>query len=311
MIKTNCNLCGKNDFDAVRTSVDFDFHPEEAFTYVKCRNCGFVYLNPRPEGPEMVAYYPSDYYMVPRDSLYDFSRFDRVKYISEKQPAGKILDIGSNMGFFIKGMEQAGWDVYGCELSKFACDHAKGALGLKNIVCSDFQNAEYPGNFFDAITLWNVIEHLNDPIKALHKAYGLLKKGGIIYIDTQNYTSLLSKVFKGNWYQLDAPRHLFQFTPDTLNKALALPGFKSGGIKSCEPFITMVSFKVSLTRALGMSNKVSRGGKTGDDQSKKFIKKNFIWASARNISNFVLLGFSAVLILLGMGDTMLVWAKKE
>jgi len=69
----------------------------------------------------------------------------------------------------------------------------------------------YASDYFDAVTMFHVIEHLHDPISDLQQAYRLLKKGGLLVIVTPNAASLGHRVFAGDWVHLDPPRHLHIF----------------------------------------------------------------------------------------------------
>jgi len=74
-------------------------------------------------------------------------------------------------------------------------------------------------------------EHTYQPLETLEKCRGLLRDGGMIVISLPNFGCLEAKVFKSDWSILDAPRHLYQFTPQTLTAVLAKAGFRVTGIR--------------------------------------------------------------------------------
>ncbi|HKI54515.1 MAG TPA: class I SAM-dependent methyltransferase [Anaerolineales bacterium] len=101
-------------------------------------------------------------------------------------PDAKVLDIGCGGGLFLSLLQKQGAEVIGIELSDSRAQYAKSKHGLeidKHPIEHDFWQKEYK-NHFDAVTLWDVIEHVNYPFEALQSAVNVLKQGGILAIDT-------------------------------------------------------------------------------------------------------------------------------
>jgi predicted SAM-dependent methyltransferase len=84
-----------------------------------------------------------------------------------------------------------------------------------------------PSNYFDAVTLSHVIEHLHDPIRSLQEVYRILAPGGKLWIATPNLESALHRRFRRNWLALDPPRHLVLFTLRSLMSVCRRNGFES------------------------------------------------------------------------------------
>ena len=98
--------------------------------------------------------------------------------------------------------------------------------GLTNIKLGGYEKIEdFPDNYFDCIRLYHVIEHLPNPHHCLQLIYKKLKRGGEIVLGTPNAKSMVSKIFGIHWYNLDVPRHLFVFSPDTLSRLVDKAGF--------------------------------------------------------------------------------------
>jgi 2-polyprenyl-3-methyl-5-hydroxy-6-metoxy-1,4-benzoquinol methylase len=98
----------------------------------------------------------------------------------------KVLDIGCGGGLFLSLLKQAGAEVIGIELSDSRAQYAKTKHGLeinKHPIETDFWQKDYVSHF-DAITLWDVIEHVNYPFEVLRSATNVLKRGGLLLIDT-------------------------------------------------------------------------------------------------------------------------------
>jgi predicted SAM-dependent methyltransferase len=89
------------------------------------------------------------------------------------------------------------------------------------------------------------LEHVTDPIQIIQKAKKLLKKGGILIVRVPNINCLSFKIFKNYYYNLDLPRHLFMFSPKTLDNVLNLSGFEKNEIKLNKinsDFISILNF---------------------------------------------------------------------
>jgi 2-polyprenyl-3-methyl-5-hydroxy-6-metoxy-1,4-benzoquinol methylase len=100
--------------------------------------------------------------------------------------SANVLDIGCGGGLFLSLLKQKGSQVTGIELSDSRAQYAKTSHGLdidKHPIESDFWQQRYAGHF-DAVTLWDVIEHVNYPEQTLRSAVNVLKPGGFLLIDT-------------------------------------------------------------------------------------------------------------------------------
>lgn len=103
----------------------------------------------------------------------------------------KVLDIGCGGGLFLSLLKREGADVVGIELSDSRAQYAKTKHELKihkYPIESDFWQKGYASHF-DAVTLWDVIEHVNYPFQTLQCATSVLKAGGLLMIDTPSRDS--------------------------------------------------------------------------------------------------------------------------
>jgi len=229
MEEGNCPICGPG----IRAE-DFLQAPSGKFlfSYVRCSACGLVFLNPRPEAAEMQGFYDEDYYGGEdrkfRSGLETLRRLfarARARRAGRYFPSsGKVLDVGCGQGTFLQLMQGKGWKGYGTELSSGSASRALQA-GL-SVSVGEIRENQFPPDFFDLITFWQVLEHLRDPSAVLRRIRPLLKRGGIVAVSTPNVGSLQAKVFGEDWFHLDAPRHLFLFSPRTLGKFMAAHGFR-------------------------------------------------------------------------------------
>lgn len=235
METVTCDLCGADDTEIVFIERDRLHHIDGIFYLVRCRQCGLMYLNPRPTLEEMRRYYPRDYHAYKIDNrLSLIARLDYHYGISKRCRAviahtglkgGRILDIGCATGNFLDAMRRRGnWEPYGVEIDVEAANYGKEYLGL-NVFAGTLADAHYPNDFFDVVTLWNVFEHLHQPQATLVEINRITRNGGWLIISLPNPDCIEAKIFGRYWAGLDAPRHLYIYSRHTLRQALARVGF--------------------------------------------------------------------------------------
>ncbi len=139
------------------------------------------------------------------------------------RPGGRLLDVGCGSGLYLRAMRRLGWQVSGVELSAKAAAYAREALGL-DVREGSLEEAGFPDEHFDVVTLWHVLEHLPSPRRTLQEVVRVLKPDGILICEVPNIDSLQSRVMGHRWFHLDPPRHLYAFSPATLRAMLQAAG---------------------------------------------------------------------------------------
>jgi SAM-dependent methyltransferase len=217
-----CPLCGALQHKQLFKRPDYTHQAtDEQFSIVRCLNCTFVFVNPRPSLSEINTYYPKEFYDV---------GVTAERLLNEKQstlharlrlleglPPGRLLDIGCQKGEFLYIMKQRGWEVHGVEFSKTP----PNVFGLP-IHYGVPENAPFEAESFDLITLWAVLEHVHDPISLLQTVKRFLKRTGRAFILVPNFDSIPARFMR----QDDVPRHLLMFTKRTLRIASARAGLR-------------------------------------------------------------------------------------
>lgn len=239
--KVNCKLCGKN-----KTKLLFK---KEGYNFVKCQNCGLIYVNPRDSDETAAKRYQEPYFHIKdfqkKDPdiigyfdyiqdrpIYEEYFEEKIKQIEKIKPApGKILDIGCSLGYFLNRAKEHGFRTYGVEISKFAADYARKNFGHQ-IISGELKSDSFPKNYFDVITLFQTIEHFPDPLFGMKIIYSFLKKDGLIVITTPNASSLIAKLMGKKWFCYRPKEHLYNFTDETIKKLLEKSGFRNIIIKS-------------------------------------------------------------------------------
>lgn len=232
-----CNLCGTSAFQLLHSLPDWHFGLEDRlFDFVKCSHCGLVYQNPRLTVEEIGAYYPQDYecyrvvdsqkqpsWLMKRVIQFGFTK--RWNAILKYKSYGRLLDVGCATGNFLDHMKgNSQWSLQGIEISPEAAGLAR-SRGL-DVTVGSLDQIHFEKETFDAITLWDVLEHLHDPSKALAEIFTILKQDGILVFRVPNLDSWDYRLFKQYWSGFETPRHLYIFTQSTLKSLLEKSGFK-------------------------------------------------------------------------------------
>ena len=201
-----------------------------AFTKATNNGCGLITVLPRKSAQEITLHYPENYafyYQAIEDEKNWLKRLDRERgrerrckeVLKRSVVKGRILDIGCATGIFLSGMQRHGWDCYGVEPSEYAANYAKMRFGLK-VFHGYLEDMDYPDDYFDVVTLWDVLEHIPDPGRALDIIHRVLKPDGILICTLPNATGWERAWFREYWSGWDVPRHYNTFTPKTITTFL-------------------------------------------------------------------------------------------
>lgn len=241
MESINCAVCASSESRVLFSKKDKFGITNDDFRIVECENCGLIYINPRPTEKEIVKFYPETYSW--KETLKTSSGFTRVirglekKYRSQLLnyeadkvikrtglKTGKILDIGCGTGDRLNVYKSRGFEAYGVEVSSSA-RYAREYLNLE-VVEGDLFKAGYPDNFFDIITMHNVLEHVHRTREIIGEAKRVLKKGGYMVIQVPNSDSLQFAIFRDRWTAVDPPRDLYYFNSRLLKAVLEKDDFR-------------------------------------------------------------------------------------
>lgn len=150
-----------------------------------------------------------------------FLRERRLAVERHRRP-GTLLDVGCGTGEFLRTMAAAGWAVSGVEPSEAAA----GCAQELKVHRGGLEDAGFGPGAFGVITLWQVLEHLPDLNGELGRIRASLKDDGVLIVSVPNIRSLQAAAGGSVWFHLDLPRHLWQFSPETLARLLDQAGFR-------------------------------------------------------------------------------------
>jgi SAM-dependent methyltransferase len=236
-------MCGADEGALLVESRDLLFPGPERYHLLSCGRCGHIYQSPRPTPESIGAHYPADYHpylIAVEDEPSPLRRLDRAFGLRMRTSAvhkaaggrpGRLLDVGCATGVFLDGMRRLGWSVEGVEPSAHAADYARSRFGLR-VHVGLLEDAGLPDAAFDAITMWDVLEHVHEPRPVLAELARLLRPGGVLVLSLPNPDSLEARLLGADWLGWDLPRHLNLYRPAQLRASLARYGMPVERIRS-------------------------------------------------------------------------------
>jgi 2-polyprenyl-3-methyl-5-hydroxy-6-metoxy-1,4-benzoquinol methylase len=244
---------------------------------VKCSECTFVFCYKRPSAEELVQHY-NLYSRAKPISPITIKRYHALLDEMEKyKMTSNLIDVGCGDGFFLEEAQKRGWNVYGTEFTDAAIEvcEKKGIRMNKAPISTD----QFPPGYFDVITSFEVIEHINNPVEEITAFHKLLRKGGLVYITTPNFNSISRDILSHHWNIIGYPEHLSYYTRRTLRDLLANNGFNM--VKSTSTGISINRMKVNA--------KSGQGSDTNTDEILRTkAEKNFAFYSMKATVNWLL-----------------------
>ncbi len=266
-----CPLCGGTHLKGTMTCTDY-FATGEQFERFSCEDCGFMFTQGVPVESEIGRYYETPEYISHSDTrkgmmnnIYHYVRSymlghkARLVVREAHRRKGRLLDIGTGTGYFLAAMLQRGWKVEGIEKSPQARAFASEHFALDVHPESALDTFE-PGSF-DVITLWHVMEHLEHLDETWSRIRELLTDKGVVIVAVPNCSSYDARKYGSGWAAYDTPRHLWHFTPASIQRW----GAKHGFIMAARHPMPFDAFYVSMLseKNLGKSGSFLRGVYTG------------------------------------------------
>jgi ubiquinone/menaquinone biosynthesis C-methylase UbiE len=288
----------------------------EFYHVVTCTRCDLRYTRPLPDEDELAELYPETYYVSNRGNwlsadvlrrAFEQSVQWRHRQALLRRPPGRILDVGCGSGNFLAALRRKGWEVYATEFSDAAVAMARNR-GI-TVHHGSVEDARYSDDFFDAITMWHVLEHVPAPRETLDELRRILKPDGLLVIEVPDSASLTFRLCRRDWMGLDIPRHLQHFTPATLVRLLNDTGFTPVSRQTFHHWDFLFSFNSFLSR-LGVLDRLGV----------HYFSTDFKQAPLRAKAAFLLLGvcvgllcipYSVALALVtGSSETLTVISRK-
>jgi 2-polyprenyl-3-methyl-5-hydroxy-6-metoxy-1,4-benzoquinol methylase len=233
---SQCPVCSSTGIKNVLTVKDHSVSGQ-SFTVAECSNCTLRFTQDVPDAASIAPYYKAEGYISHTNTskglvnrAYQFVRkrtmVSKRKLIERTTGVtkGQMLDLGSGVGSFVNEMQQNGWQVTGLEPDEDARKVAKELYQVDLNDTTEFYRLS-PASF-DAITMWHVLEHVHDLSAYIQQLKNILKGNGKLLIAVPNYTSLDAIAYGAYWAAYDVPRHLYHFSPRSVQILMEKHGLK-------------------------------------------------------------------------------------
>lgn len=303
-----CEVCGNKNAD--NFSLKFT-RPD--FKVAECNDCGFVFIpqfyreqipyeNYRDEDVLESVRRGNNYIKIRRHKL-------RLKLIKKYVKTGNLYDIGVGWGHFLYTAKLMGYDASGVEISELMHHYATTDLNL-SVVHDNFFNLDLPENNWDVATMWDVLEHINEPDKVVKKVNQMLKTGGYFVLQVPQIDSKVAKKQKQNWSMMSL-EHINYFSKKSIRTLLENNGFEVVKYKS--------SYELKLFLMFTVLPWLKRKKSKSDDKPviTNSERQNF-FNKVTNMPKFIIwLGLLAhdiiykTLTCLNFGEEMIVVARKK
>jgi len=200
-------------------------------TIVRCTACGFLFLNPRPDHASLKAFYDpfssytyevqgTPYYQCADTFIRAYHQWlEAIEAVIDK---GRLLEIGSALGYFLEAARQRGWKPQGVELSRGGAEYCRRTYGI-DVYCGEVQEAGFPSCFFDCVVTIHTLEHMEDPFACIRECHRILRTGGLFVVEVPYVRddSTPEDLDEG----AGMPAHLSFFTEQSLRGLLEAAGF--------------------------------------------------------------------------------------
>jgi 2-polyprenyl-3-methyl-5-hydroxy-6-metoxy-1,4-benzoquinol methylase len=226
---------------------------KSGYEIARCSQCSLQSVKITPEPEAILAYYQSpEYYRGSAEGYRDYMEMAKVLLpLAERRlarieallPGGDeqcLLDVGCAAGFFLQKAREQGWEVCGVEVAKDMAEYTQRRLGVP--VYLSIESVEAKNASLDAVTAWEVIEHLAEPHPMLRHIFHLLKPGGILALSTPNTGHWRAIEYPNQWESYSPPAHLLFFNRSSLRATLEMVGFEIVSVHGSGPLPRLPGF---------------------------------------------------------------------
>jgi len=231
--------------------------------------CTLLFLHPIPSVEDLARIYQRGYYdswggeevaeLVACQKKAYFAQHFRT--ITALRPGGIILDLGCAKGAFVELALQKGYSAFGVEISEYAGSIARTRVGEDRISIGRLEDASFAPESFDVVTMFDFLEHLNDPGKLMRSVAGLLRRDGLVYVVTPDTDSLSFTLMGKHWWHFKE-EHLCYYNAKSVKALLERAGLYLTSRSACRKRLTLEYF-ISQMRAYPVPVLASLAGALG------------------------------------------------
>lgn len=197
---------------------------------MECLDCGLRALSPMPTLDQMVdinaeTVHPFFNACLEDEESYRAYFAHKLDDLQRERPSGKLLDVGCGAGFFLDAARSRGYEVAGVDLSPVPAAYARDALGL-DVTVSSLYGYGAPSDSFDAVTIFQTIEHDPDPAALSSELFRILAPGGVLMVTTPAADGFVARAMGRRWFGYRNVEHVSFFSKRSLRYALERAGFE-------------------------------------------------------------------------------------
>ena len=329
--ENKCEVCSKKEFKFLIRQGKYDIF--------QCNSCGLVFSDPLPSDAELSEFYQhfsfnefEDKYTTENEKIAEYVTREQVallRRMGEDIRGGGLLDIGCGNGYYLYGAKTYGFEVFGVEKDKSAAQIASSRYGVK-ILSRDLDECDFPDEYFDIIKMRQCIEHLSHPNNYLQEVNRILKKGGVLIIETVNTKSLetiprlyfldaIKKItaympeigltkkiilsLRRRWGFTDPPRHLYGFSAKNLRLLVSKRDFVC-----LKVIIAAMGNKIYYPLSKGHRNFLHQAEIAAIDRL--YARSFFAYLLYQALFKPAMAIFWVFIRLFGLGSHLVIYAKK-
>jgi 2-polyprenyl-3-methyl-5-hydroxy-6-metoxy-1,4-benzoquinol methylase len=221
-----CRICGSPELEP-----RFRFR---SCSVERCTGCGFVQVTEKPSAEDLKQLYGSGYFgkgKYVEDKAAKNEQCFRMRWLNRcgVEKGARLLDAGCATGDFLAAVGNR-YDVWGMDISEFAIEEAKQRCPDLNgrLHAGLIEDLDFADESFDVIALWDVIEHVWDPVTVVANLAAKLKTGGRLIMSTPNVGAWTSRLMRKRWAFMTPPEHLGFFNRSTMRLLL-----EKNGLEEC------------------------------------------------------------------------------
>lgn len=199
------------------------------FWIIGCVSCGLLRTFPVPL--KTIDNFEDAKHRIRNQELWKSFGLDILRLIRtyQKNAHAKILDVGCNIGIFVKLAEEYHFDATGIDVDRYAVRVGRDRFGV-DLRCQNLEEAKFNQNEFDVVLLSHTLEHVPNPIELLGEINRILKPNGILVVESPNIEGLsvkLQKLRGEPWYGYNPRQHVWHFSPMTIQWLVESAKFKT------------------------------------------------------------------------------------
>ena len=242
--ETACELCGSRRFGLVA--------PADGHVILRCLACGLIFRHPKPSLDEARQFYQEQYFSSSREVTHGYENYASlaapIRKLSRRKlhimrqyvEPGRLLDVGAAYGLFVDEARKAGWSAEGVEISSHACRVGRRLTG-RPFHEGVFEQIPLEAGAYDAVTLWDVLEHAAHIRPFVDRVAEALRPGGCAFVTLPNVKGDSAQLMGPRWFGYAKVEHIFYYSPATLRRTFEQSGLKMLGWRSF-PWACTVEF---------------------------------------------------------------------